>query len=450
MAGKNYLSDLLGSLQGALRTNLMDAFTKGIQGMLPGLFGGGDKTTGSKGGEGGGGIAEAVHALIGKLDNLISKLDSAFGVKDALPANAPNMGGMQSGQWKAGHDPYNQWQKLGKSLGASFLGGTGGKGGAGGAGGVGGAGGNLGNQLGNLLGAGGGAGKAVGGAANLGAAGAGGGGIGALLGAGGGAAAGGAAAGAGGAAMAAAGGPAGLAIAGALEAKKLIDEHKAALVQRASEVGQAGKQAFQSDRAEDVGLNAISGARSGIKGAARAAGGPIAGGLMEEMVENTAPMMFLSLVEKGLEAVKFLRDFSKQLTSANLKIGEFSASMNAVGAMLKMQQITLSMEQGERRAGAAGRLVGASMATERMIAPLEDSWANIKADVMTSFHGLFQQVFGESITDLREFLESVGEAMKELPIIRGALQEAENRKNEAMGRHMADVENFLRRRAPRR
>jgi len=87
--------------------------------------------------------------------------------------------------------------------------------------------------------------------------------------------------------------------------------------------------------------------------------------------------------------------------------------MASVQANLEVQKIFLSQERGDRRAQPAMELANASMQTEKMLAPLEDSWANMKAGVMTGFHDLFQ-LAGPLLEKAPEYIDVGMEYLKKM------------------------------------
>jgi hypothetical protein len=397
--GKNLFGDLLKNLQQTLRGNLLESLTKGIKGMMPNLFGSQKDSTKS----GGDGLAGMFQALMAKIDSLISKLDASFGIKDAQGVNQqfspsgsmPSIGGKIGSKGAFGGLEGEYDKQLDSLL----------KGGA-----------NLFNFGKKYEGVGdtnvkndtltsllnqftGGGGKAGGAAAK---------GAGAAEGALGGIEAAGAAAAPETMGLS-------LAIPAIIESVKMGFEHISAIAGHIKDVGASGFNAFKSERAEDIGGNLLEGGKSTVKGVARAAGGPFLGGLAETGAEmGMAINPFIQMAEVGFKAIGFLRDFSDHLTKANLQFAQFSGSMAMVQASFEVQKIFLDMARGERRAASAMGLVNAQMGTERMLAPLEDQWANMKADVMSSFHDLFQGLFKDVIPSLMDFMKSTQEVLTHL------------------------------------
>ncbi len=402
----------------------MSAMTEGIKGMFPGMSGAiRDKKESDSSG-----LAGMFQTLLAKIDQLIGRLDSSLAPKVAGGASGI-FDSSQKGATPAGTSPggsaYDYGQKMDALLRQNSVGP------------------NISKSFGTDVGEGadvqndpltslinsifGGGGKAAGGAA-------------------GGAAKEGelgskflSAEGAGAAAETAG---LSLAIPALIEGAKILTGFFDTIKGHLGDVGKAGVQAFTSERVEDVGQSAVSGVRSGLKAGSEMIGGPLGGPVLEMLVDKvTGP--FLDLAEAGFKAVGFLRDFSSQLTQANFHFAEFSGSMAMVQANMNIQQIMLDIERGERRAGSAGLLANAQMNTERMLAPLEDGWANIKADVMTGFNDLFQSIFGDMLEGAPDFMEYVQEAARAF-MFWVDWDKRERQKKEGATAHAEEVRRFAR------
>lgn len=176
-------------------------------------------------------------------------------------------------------------------------------------------------------------------------------------------------------------------------------------------MGREASHAFQSDKIEDVGEHTINSAKHGVSAYLRSIGGPILGSLAAHTFENNP---LIQIQEAGFKMLGFLRQFTDHLIKANLQFSEFSGAMAAVSAQVEIQDMFLSMQKGEARAGATSNLAAAQFRTEQNLAPFENAWSNIRSDVMTSFNDLFNDVFGSFISHVGDYLESMRQYMRKI------------------------------------
>lgn len=137
-------------------------------------------------------------------------------------------------------------------------------------------------------------------------------------------------------------------------------------------MGAGAKQMLGSERAGDIGAGAF-GMGAGVAATAGAMGVP--------SIQFVAPVMLFG--KALMEGVEKLRRWGDELHNANMKFAEFSASMARVDAQSELRQSLLAQERGERRANSAGRLAEARDSLDKAFAPLEDAWANLKAEVLS-------------------------------------------------------------------
>lgn len=125
------------------------------------------------------------------------------------------------------------------------------------------------------------------------------------------------------------------------------------------------------------GLRSIGNAGGAIgTGIGAAVGGPAGaaiGGIVGEAA-GALPKFVASIVE----SVDKLREWSKELHSANMQFADFSASMARVQAETEVQEFYIKRQQGENRAGSAQYQARGMLQLEQTMAPLEDLWANIQ------------------------------------------------------------------------
>jgi hypothetical protein len=139
-------------------------------------------------------------------------------------------------------------------------------------------------------------------------------------------------------------------------------------------LGQMSGGAGQAVNSQQLGGN-IAGAGQMLGGAGLIAAGAVGGPFgMAIGAAATVAGTFAKGLGDSLEA---LRKWNDGLLEGNLKFAEYSAAMSMVAAKQMTDEIQLSQERGDRRAGPAAAQQEGRMQLERSLAPLEDSIQNI-------------------------------------------------------------------------
>ncbi len=94
----------------------------------------------------------------------------------------------------------------------------------------------------------------------------------------------------------------------------------------------------------------------------------------------SAPVKFAAAL---VESVDKLQDFSHNLHDSNMKFTEFSGAMSAVQAKQMVRDIQLSQARGNRRAESAETIAQSMNRLDVAKAPIEDAFANLKAEVLS-------------------------------------------------------------------
>lgn len=136
-------------------------------------------------------------------------------------------------------------------------------------------------------------------------------------------------------------------------------------------IGEGGKKALESD--------SIGGIGEGVGQATKAVGMGL-GGLLGPTGAAIGGSVgtVISLLAKSTDV---LTKWNAQLFNSNMKFAEFSGAMAGVQARQEVRQIHLDIERGNRRAPGADRQAESMHRLNETIAPIEDAWAGIKAEL---------------------------------------------------------------------
>lgn len=135
------------------------------------------------------------------------------------------------------------------------------------------------------------------------------------------------------------------------------------------------------------------------------------------------------------DSVEKLRKWNDGLLEGNLKFAEFSAAMSLVAAKQMRDEIRLSQERGDRRAGAAMNQQSGRMALERTIAPYEDMASNVMSNISGAISAYLD-------VKIREIMSVAGPAYSIatllMPNIAQDLANLAGMNNNPMGRNSPD------------
>lgn len=189
------------------------------------------------------------------------------------------------------------------------------------------------------------------------------------------------------------------------EGFELVKQNMEAIVEHVKGMARAVDKGMTSDKLEDELGAAVDFGKEGAGAFVRAAGGPIAGPIVDMMMQMNPMIKFQEAI---VGSIATLRRWNDAVHQANMKFAEFSASMSMVQARAEWRRILLEQERGERRSGSAEYFEQGRFMTEQRMAKWEDGFANAKHLVLGSLNRI-----GNLIADI---IPGVGIAEKLLEL----------------------------------